>query len=117
MATRAPDLRGCPGVMFTHNVETDIFARQVAVAADPVRRAVWRNQERKMRAFEAAQLSRFERVVAVSERDAEIFRTRFGLPSEKVETIPPGVDLADYPSVVIWCAQFGVLISPADLGT
>ena len=26
-----------------------------------------------------------------------------------------GVDLADYPSVVIWRAQFGVLISPADL--
>jgi len=29
--------------------------------------------------------------------------------------IPAGVNLADYPSVVIWCAQFGVLISPADL--
>ncbi len=29
--------------------------------------------------------------------------------------IPAGVDLAGYPSVVIWCEQFGVLISPADL--
>ncbi len=29
--------------------------------------------------------------------------------------IPAGVDLKNYPSVVIWCAQFGVLISPADL--
>ncbi len=29
--------------------------------------------------------------------------------------IPEGVDLKDYPSVVIWCVQFGVLISPADL--
>ena len=29
--------------------------------------------------------------------------------------IPPGVDLKSYSSVVIWCAQFGVLISPADL--
>ena len=29
--------------------------------------------------------------------------------------IPKGVDLKDYPSVVIWCVQFGVLISPADL--
>ena len=29
--------------------------------------------------------------------------------------IPAGVDLNNYPSVVIWCAQFGVLISPADL--
>ncbi|MEG6510206.1 DM13 domain-containing protein [Methyloligella sp. 2.7D] len=29
--------------------------------------------------------------------------------------IPAGVDLKDYPSVVIWCQQFSVLISPADL--
>ncbi|MEM7191759.1 MAG: DM13 domain-containing protein [Pseudomonadota bacterium] len=29
--------------------------------------------------------------------------------------IPNGVDLKDFPSVVIWCQQFGVLISPADL--
>ena len=29
--------------------------------------------------------------------------------------IPAGVNLKDYPSLVIWCEQFGVLISPADL--
>jgi Electron transfer DM13 len=29
--------------------------------------------------------------------------------------IPAGVNLKDYPSVVIWCARFDVLISPADL--
>jgi hypothetical protein len=29
--------------------------------------------------------------------------------------IPAGVSLKDYPSVVIWCRQFSVLISPADL--
>jgi hypothetical protein len=29
--------------------------------------------------------------------------------------IPDGVDLAKYGSVVIWCEQFGVLISPAAL--
>ena len=29
--------------------------------------------------------------------------------------IPDGVDLADYPSVVIWCETFSVLISPADV--
>jgi hypothetical protein len=29
--------------------------------------------------------------------------------------IPDGVNLKDYPSVVIWCEAFGVLISPADL--
>jgi hypothetical protein len=29
--------------------------------------------------------------------------------------IPEGVNLAGYPSVVIWCERFSVLISPADL--
>jgi electron transfer DM13 len=29
--------------------------------------------------------------------------------------IPDGVDLKDYPSVIIWCEAFSVLISPADL--
>jgi hypothetical protein len=29
--------------------------------------------------------------------------------------IPAGVDLTKYPSVVIWCERFSVLISPADL--
>jgi hypothetical protein len=30
-------------------------------------------------------------------------------------SIPAGVDLKNYPSVVIWCEAFSVLISPADL--
>ena len=29
--------------------------------------------------------------------------------------IPAGVDLKDHPSAVIWWAEFGVLIAPADL--
>ena len=29
--------------------------------------------------------------------------------------IPDGVDLKKYPSVVIWCEQFNVLVSPAML--
>ena len=32
-------------------------------------------------------------------------------------SIPPGVDLKQYQSVIIWCERFGVLISPADLKT
>ena len=30
-------------------------------------------------------------------------------------SIPAGVNLKDFPSIVIWCEAFGVLISPADL--
>jgi hypothetical protein len=33
----------------------------------------------------------------------------------QVYDIPPGLDLKKYPSVVIWCEHFSVLISPARL--
>jgi hypothetical protein len=33
----------------------------------------------------------------------------------QIYPVPPGVDLAKFDSVVIWCEQFGVLISPAAL--
>lgn len=44
----------------------------------------------------------------------DLGRLRAFKGSQRFE-IPAGVDLANYPSVVIWCRQFGVLISPADL--
>jgi Electron transfer DM13 len=31
--------------------------------------------------------------------------------------VPAGVDLKQYQSVIIWCERFGVLISPADMGS
>jgi hypothetical protein len=36
-------------------------------------------------------------------------------PDFHVYLVPAGVDLTKFPSVVIWCQQFSVLISPADL--
>lgn len=54
--------------------------------------------------------------------NADVEGTRFvdlgGLRSFKGSqkySIPAGVNLKNYPSLVIWCAEFGVLISPADL--
>ena len=44
----------------------------------------------------------------------DLGRLRAFKGSQKLD-IPAGVDLKNYPSVVIWCAKFGVLISPADL--
>jgi len=78
-------------VCFTHNVEAEIFARHVAQAGNPLMRAIWARQHRKMERFERAELRRFTRVVAVSERDAAFFRDRHGVAS--VATIPTGVDL------------------------
>lgn len=87
----APDALPCPGVLFTHNVEAEIFERHAKVAADPVKRAIWRSQFRKMDAFERAAVQRFETVVAVSERDAAAFTKMAG--AGEIATITTGVDL------------------------
>ena len=76
----------------THNVEAEIIERHAAVARGPMR-LVWRDQHRKMLRFERAALARFDTVIAVSERDARMFRENYGLA--RVAAIPTGVDL-DY---------------------
>lgn len=80
-------------VCFTHNVETEIFERHAQQASSRAMRLLWAQQARKMRRFEKASLHRYDRVIAVSERDAAIFAKEFGC--ERVSPIPTGVDL-DY---------------------
>jgi glycosyltransferase involved in cell wall biosynthesis len=81
-----------PSVLFTHNVEAEIFTRHLEVSRDPVRRVLWRDQLRKMRRFEAKTLRRYDSVVAVSNRDRDYFRREYDV---RASTIPTGVDL-DY---------------------
>lgn len=81
----------CPSVCFTHNVEAEIFARHAKQATDWLRRWMWSSQHRKMTRFEGTSLRRFQRVIAVSERDASFFRNSYGIAH--AEAIPTGVDL------------------------
>ncbi|HKQ61672.1 MAG TPA: glycosyltransferase family 4 protein [Candidatus Polarisedimenticolaceae bacterium] len=92
-AVLAPGGIGVPSVLFTHNVESWIFRRHAEVERNPLKRAIWADQERKMRRFEAETLRSFDTIVAVSEGDAEWFRDELGI--RDVAVIPTGVDL-DY---------------------
>ena len=47
-AVLAPDRIEVPSVMFTHNVEAEIFRRHVDVNRNPVKRQIWKNQALKM---------------------------------------------------------------------
>jgi len=85
-----PDRTEAALVMFTHNVEAEIFERH-ARQTGGVRALVWRDQARKMRRFEGEALHRYETVIAVSARDAEALKRRYGL--KRVEPIDTGVDL------------------------
>lgn len=90
-AVLQPARAATPAVCFTHNVEAEIFARHAQQAPDRLRRWLWNSQHRKMQRFEGRALRRFQRVIAVSERDAQAFRTRYGVA--QAESIPTGVDL------------------------
>jgi len=89
-AVLVPDQIPGASVLFTHNVEAEIFERHARVATG-LRRLVWRNQARKMARFECQALRRFNRVIAVSSRDADVLRSRYGLSD--VDRIDTGVDL------------------------
>jgi glycosyltransferase involved in cell wall biosynthesis len=85
-----PERIDAASVLFTHNVEAEIFERHAARARG-LWRLVWSEQSRKMRRFEGETLRRFDTVIAVSKRDAKALAQRFALPV--VEDIDTGVDL------------------------
>ncbi len=90
-AVLAPDKLGCASLLFTHNVESEIFLRHRDTSPSWPKRWLWANQYEKMLRFEAASLQRFDSVVAVSERDARFFADSFGVSGSHV--VSTGVDL------------------------
>ena len=90
-AVLAPATIKVPAVMFTHNVEAEIFARHAEVATSALTRWLWKNQLGKMTRFERQTMARFDMVVAVSQRDADHLRAAYG--ARNVRVINTGVDL------------------------
>jgi glycosyltransferase involved in cell wall biosynthesis len=84
-----PELSGAT-VLFTHNIEAEIFKRHWEVARFAPRKLIWRSQYHKMRKFEQKTLQRFDSVIAVSERDCLFFGKEYGV--RECHPIPTGVD-------------------------
>ena len=78
-------------VLFQHNVESVIWKRHAENAADPVRRAYFGLQAKRMFNFERDVCRAASSVVAVSEADADMMRNMFGVP--QVSSVPTGVDV------------------------
>lgn len=85
-----PRRMACPSVLFTHNVEAEIFERH-AIQAKNLMRLVWQWESRKMDRFEGDALRRYDVSIAVSDRDRAVLTKRYGL--KRVEVIDTGVDL------------------------
>jgi glycosyltransferase involved in cell wall biosynthesis len=78
-------------VLFQHNVETVIWQRHAEHAADPVRRAYFGLQARRMFQTERNACRAAAHVIAVSPLDAVQMKDLFGI--ERISAIPTGVDL------------------------
>lgn len=89
-AILAPESFGIPSVLFTHNVEAEIFRRHWEVARTPKDRKIWRDEYEKMQRFERDALSRFDTTIAVSVRDCDYFRAKYQVHNCRV--VPTGVD-------------------------
>lgn len=90
-AVLAPKEIEIPSVIFTHNIEAEIFARHCEVEKNRVKKALWKSQFEKMKRFEKQALSKFDSVVAVSARDKKAFSMDYGI--ENTHLIRTGVDL------------------------
>lgn len=86
-----PSDLGVRTVLFQHNVEALIWQRHASVAKNFAERFYLRQQWRRMRHFEGSECRRFDRVIAVSEADAEAIRSQYGLVD--VGSVATGVDV------------------------
>ena len=68
-----PDSLPCPAILFTHNVEAEIWRRHAENATNPAARLLLTQQWRRMLRFERDALARFDLVLAVSEADRQTF--------------------------------------------
>lgn len=78
-------------VLFQHNVETMIWKRHVEYATNPLKRAYLQLQADRMLAHERDVCRRVRRIIAVSQADADLMESMFGV--KNVAVTPTGVDI------------------------
>jgi sugar transferase (PEP-CTERM/EpsH1 system associated) len=92
-AVNLPERLPCPAVLFTHNVESEIWRRHVDTRSGTIERALYRVQYSRMRRYEGRTLARFDGVLAVSDADRETFASLYpGAIRQPVDVVPTGVD-------------------------
>ena len=92
-AANLPAKLPVPAVLFTHNVEAEIWRRHAETAGNPFKRWLLEQQRDRMLRYERAALTRFDVVLAVSEADGETFERLYpGALKQPVHVVKTGVD-------------------------
>ncbi len=97
-AVNLPRALPCPAVIFTHNVESEIWRRHAETKTGRLARLLYRIQYRRMLRYERRTLARFDGVLAVSDADrdtlARLYPDALLAP---VAVVPTGVDVGFFP--------------------
>ncbi len=95
-AVNLPNRLPCPAVIFTHNVESEIWRRHAGTKTPAVQRWLYDTQHRRMLRHEGRTLARFDGVLAVSDADAQTFARLYPDAIKRpVHVVQTGVD-TDY---------------------
>jgi len=95
-----PDKLPCPAILFTHNVESEIWRRHAENAGNRAARLLLSEQRRRMARFERDALSRFDLVLAVSDTDRQTFGRLYpGALRTPAHVVQTGVDTAYFAPV------------------
>ena len=96
-AVNLPKTLPCPAVIFTHNVESEIWRRHAETQTGALGRLLYGMQYRRMLRYEHRTLARFDGVLAVSEADRETMRRLYpDAIRGPVHVVPTGVDTEYY---------------------
>jgi sugar transferase (PEP-CTERM/EpsH1 system associated) len=85
-----PWASSCPKILFTHNIEAQIWLRHFESASGPIWKGVTWSEYRKMRRYEHFCLQSAQHVLAVSENDKDAFAR--SIDRNRITVIPTGVD-------------------------
>jgi sugar transferase (PEP-CTERM/EpsH1 system associated) len=80
-----------PKILFTHNVETEIWKRHYELTRNPLWKAIYWREYRAMRHFERKFIDRADHVLTVSDHDRKIFAKM--IDPSRITVIPTGVDV------------------------
>lgn len=92
MRTLLPASTPRPWIVMAHNVESLIWRRYRDTETHPLKRRYIAHQCRKFERFERWVVAHANCTIAVSDEDAELFRTEFG--AKRLEVVENGVDIA-----------------------
>jgi len=109
-AVNMPRTLPCPAVLFTHNVEAEIWRRHYERQRDPVSRFLYKQQWQRMLRFEADTVSRFDLVLAVSDTDRATLQRLY-----PAQLKAPAVTVATGVDTTFFAPQAAPALSPRHL--